>query len=391
MKKLLSVILIVMMTIAIFACSNRKSVTNAEITTETQSTEKVTEQIVSEKPKVGISMPNTISARWVADGEKLKKGFEQKGYEVYLTDSDNSVDKQIRDIENFISNDVKLLVVSSVDSTALTNVLSSAKEKNIPVISYDRFIMNSDAVSYYVSYDNYFAGKLQGEFVEKQLDLKNTTEKFNIEFFSGDLHDTNALSLFNGAYDVLKPYIEKGILTIPSGQIDFKDTITNLWLTSSAMDRMKSILETNYANGEKLDAVVCSADSIAIGVTHAIESNYTGNNQVIITGEDGAEANLKNIIDGKQSMTAFKAIPNEVTVAVELGDLLIKGEKPNESLISNSNWNFDCIYDSSSFNNEIKDVPSYILSPIAITKDNIQSELIDTGYYHMENGYPKSN
>ena len=116
-----------------------------------------------------------------------------------------------------------------------------------------------------------------------------------------------------------------------------------------------------------------------------------GGNEVIITGEDGAEANLKNIIDGKQTMTAYKAIQNEATVTVELGEALIKGEKPDSSFISNSNWGFDCTYDTSSYNNGIVNVPSYILVPTVVTKDNLQKELVDTGYYRMENGYPKLN
>ena len=116
-----------------------------------------------------------------------------------------------------------------------------------------------------------------------------------------------------------------------------------------------------------------------------------GSNEVIITGEDGAEANLKNIIDGKQTMTAYKAIKNEATVTVELGEALIKGEKPDGSFISNSNWGFDCTYDTSSYNNGIVNVPSYILVPTVVTKGNLQKELVDTGYYRMENGYPKLN
>lgn len=391
MKKLLSIMLVVVMTITIFACGNNNNATNAVSKTEVQPTEQVVESKTSEKLKVGISMPNTVTERWTKDGDNLKKGFEQKGYEVYLTYSDNSVDKQISDIENFILNDVSLLVISAIDGKSLTNVLSSAKEKNIPVISYDRLIMNTDAVSYNVSFDNYVAGKLQGEFVENKLNLKNTNEKYNIEFIAGDSADNNALLVFNGAYDVLKPYIENGTLVVPSGQVDFENVATPLWSTSKAMDRMKNILGTYYANGEKLDVVLCSADAIALGVTQAIESDYKGSNEVIITGEDGAEANLKNIIDGKQTMTAYKAIKNEATVAVELGEVLIKGEKPDGSFISNSNWGFDCTYDISSYNNGTVNVPSYILVPTVVTKDNLQKELVDTGYYRMENGYPKLN
>lgn len=391
MKKLLSFLLVIMMTIVVFACKNTSSTIKSDLSAETQLTDQVEKQEDSEKIKVGISMPNTLTERWIKDGENLKNGFEQKGYEVYLTYSDNKVDKQISDIESFIANDVNLLVITAVDSKSLTSVLSTAKAKNIPVVSFDRFIMNSDAVNYYVSFDNYAVGKLQGEFVEEKLDLKNTNEKYNIEFFAGDTTDNNATLVFNGAYDILKQYIEKGTLAVPSGQTEFEKVATPLWSTSNAAERMKNIIESHYSNGEKLDVALCSGDAIALGVTEVIESDYKGDNKVLITGEDGADANLKNIIDEKQAMTVYKSISNEATVAVSLGEALIKGEKPDANFINNSNWGFDCKYDISSYDNGTGIIPSFILTPTVVTKDNLQKELVDTGYYHIENGYPIAN
>lgn len=391
MKKLLSFLLVIMMTIVVFACKNTSSTVKSDLPAETQLTDQVEKQEDSEKIKVGISMPNTLTQRWIKDGENLKNGFEQKGYEVYLSYSDNNVDKQISDIESFIANDVNLLVITAVDSKSLASALSTAKAKNIPVVSFDRFIMNSDAVNYYVSFDNYAVGRFQGEFVEEQLDLKNTNEKYNIEFFAGDITDNNAALVFNGAYDILKQYIEKGTLVVPSGQNEFEKVTTPLWSESNAMERMKNIVSSYYSNGEKLDVALCSGDTIALGVTEVIESDYKGGNKVLITGEDGADANLKNIIDEKQTMTVYKSILNEATVAVSLGEALIKGEKPDANFINNSNWSFDCKYDISSYDNGTGIIPSFILTPTVVTKDNLQKELVDTGYYHIENGYPIAN
>ena len=391
MKKLLSFLLVIMMTIVVFACKNTSSTVKSDLPAETQLTDQVEKQEDSEKIKVGISMPNTLTQRWIKDGENLKNGFEQKGYEVYLSYSDNNVDKQISDIESFIANDVNLLVITAVDSKSLTSVLNTAKAKNIPVVSFDRFVMNSDAVNYYVSFDNYAVGRFQGEFVEEQLDLKNTNEKYNIEFFAGDITDNNAALVFNGAYDILKQYIEKGTLVVPSGQNEFEKVTTPLWSESNAMERMKNIVSSYYSNGEKLDVALCSGDTIALGVTEVIESDYKGGNKVLITGEDGADANLKNIIDEKQTMTVYKSISNEAIVAVSLGEALIKGEKPDANFINNSNWSFDCKYDISSYDNGTGIIPSFILTPTVVTKDNLQKELVDTGYYHIENGYPIAN
>ncbi len=385
MKKLLSVLMACAMIAVLVACGNGNATKQAE------SAAPVAEQTAATKLRVGISMPTKSLERWNRDGEYLKKEFEAKGYQVDLTYSDNKITQQVNDIEGLLANNVNLLVIAAIDGDSLTQVLKDAKDRNIPVISYDRLIMNTDAISYYVSFDNYTVGKLQGEFVEQALDLKNTDKKYNIEFTAGDPADNNAGFFFNGAFDVLKPYIEKGTLVVPSGQTEFEKVATAQWSTPTAMNRMQNLLASYYAGGTQLDVALCSNDSTALGVTQAIESDYAGSNSVIITGQDGDEANLKNIIDGKQTMTVYKAVANEAIATLDLGEALLKGEKPDGSLINNSKWSFDCAYDTSSYNNGTGIIPSYLLVPTVVTKDNIQKELVDTGYYKMENGYPKAN
>ena len=338
--------------------------------------------------KVGIAMPTKSLERWNRDGSYLEEQFKSKGYEVSLTYSDNKIDQQVKDIEGLIADDVDLLVIAAIDGESLTQVLADAKEENIPVISYDRLIMNTDAVSYYVSFDNYTVGKLQGEFVRDQLDLDNADGPFNIEFTAGDPADNNAGFFFNGAYDVLKPYIDDGKLVVPSGQTSFDQVATKSWDTATAMTRFQNILGSNYSDGTQLDVALCSNDSTALGVTQAIETDYAGNNSVIITGQDGDEANLANIVDGKQTMTVYKAVANEAVATLDLGVALLKGETPDASLIDASGWSFECAYDTSSYDNGTGLIPSYLLVPTVVTKDNIQKELVDTGYYTMDDdGY----
>ncbi|MEA4894436.1 MAG: sugar-binding protein, partial [Oscillospiraceae bacterium] len=288
---------------------------------------------------------------------------------------------------------VNLLVVVAIDGESLSTVLQAAADAKIPVISYDRLIMNTDAISYYVSFDNYTVGKLQGEYVVDtlKLDLKDTSKSYNIEFTAGDPADNNAGFFFNGAFDVLKPYIDAGILKVPSGQTKFEEVATASWKTEKALDRMQNILASYYADGTVLDVALCSNDSTALGVTQAIGSDYKGTNTVIITGQDGDEANLANIVDGKQSMTVYKAVANEAVVTVDLADAILKGETPNGDLIKSAGWTFDCTYDTESYNNNNATIPSYLLVPTVVTKDNIQKELVDTGYYTMgTDGYPKA-
>ena len=339
--------------------------------------------------KVGIAMPTQSLERWNRDGSYLKEQFEGRGYSVDLVFSDNKIDQQVKDLENLISGGVDLLVIAAIDGESLSNVLAEAKDAGIPVISYDRLIRNTDAISYYVSFDNYTVGKLQGEFVEQQLDLANAGDKkFNIEFTAGDPADNNAGFFYNGAHDVLKPYIDAGTLVVVSGQEDFDKVATPQWNTETAMKRFQNILASYYSDGTQLDVALCSNDSTALGVAQAIGSDYAGANTVLVTGQDGDEANLANIVDGKQSMTVYKAVANEAVVTLDVADALLNGQTPDASLIEASGWTFDCAYDTESYDNGTGIIPSYLLVPTVVTKDNMVQELVDTGYYTQDgNGY----
>ena len=344
----------------------------------------------SGKKTVGIAMPTKTLERWNRDGSYLEKQFKDKGYDVQLKFSDNKIDQQIKDIEGLIADEVDLLVIAAIDGESLTNTLKDAKEDDIPVISYDRLIMNTDAVSYYVSFDNYTVGQLQGQFVEDKLGLKDGAGPFNIEFTAGDPADNNAGFFFSGAFDVLKPYIDSGKLVVPSGQTTFEQVATKSWDTATAMTRFQNILGSNYSD-KQLDVALCSNDSTALGVTQAIQDDYAGANKadVIVTGQDGDEANLKNLVDGKQTMTVYKAVANEAVATLDLGDAILNGKKTDGSLIDEAKWNFEVKYDTESYDNGQKKVPSFLLTPTVVTKENIQEALVDPGYYTMDDqGYP---
>ena len=339
--------------------------------------------------KIGISMQTQSLERWNRDGSYLEEQFKAAGYDVELTYSDNETDRQVNDIQNLISDGVDLLVVAAIDGEALNTVMDEAAEAGIPVISYDRLI-KSDAVSYYISFDNYTVGTLQGQYVIDTLDLDNAGDKtYNIEFTAGDPADNNAGYFFNGAYDTLKPYLDAGTLNVVSGQTDFDSVATAQWDTQTALERMQNILASYYADGTQLDVALCSNDSTALGVTQAIESDYAGKNDVLITGQDGDEANLANIVDGKQSMTVYKAVANEAVVTLDLAEAMLKGDTIDESLITNSGWDFDCAYDTESYEtSDGNKCPSFLLVPTVVTKDNMKEELVDTGYYTQDDdGY----
>ncbi|MFU0826067.1 MAG: Peripla-BP-4 domain-containing protein [Lachnoclostridium sp.] len=405
-KKLLGILLTVVMIISLMGCSSSKDVstsggdssesdtqaaTTSEESSQDTSTESTDTGSSGQTFKIGISMPTKSLERWNRDGSYLKEQFEKLGYEAELTYSDNDSDQQVNDIQNLIADDVNLLVIAAIDGETLSTVLADAKEQNIPVIAYDRLIMNTDAVSYYVSFDNYTVGKLQGQYIVDALDLDNAGDKtYNMEITAGDPADNNATFFYNGAMDVLKPYIDKGTLKVPSGQIKFEEVATPSWDTATALDRMQNILASYYADGTQLDVCLCSNDSTALGVTQAIESDYAGSNYPIITGQDGDVPNLKNLLDGKQAMTVYKAVANEAVVTVALAKEILAGNKPDESLTDK--FDCDCTYDTSSYDNGTGIVPSYLLVPDVVTKDNYKEKLVDTGYYSIgDDGYLVAN
>jgi putative multiple sugar transport system substrate-binding protein len=339
--------------------------------------------------KIGISMPTQSLERWNRDGQYLDEQFQAAGYETVLTYSDNDSGKQVNDIQNMLADGVDLLVVAAIDGEALNTAMNEAAEANVPVISYDRLILN-DAVSYYVSFDNYTVGTLQGQFVVDSLDLDNATGSYNMEFTAGDPADNNAGYFYQGAMDVLQPYIDAGTLVVVSGQTDFATVATDQWSTDTALERAQNVLSSYYADGTQLDVWVCSNDSTALGVAQAITSDYAGSNSVLITGQDGDEANLKNIVDGIQTMTVYKNVSNESIVTLTLAKAILNGETIDESLIPS--FGIDCAFDTESYEtSDGNKCPSFLLVPSVITKDNLQ-ELVDTGLYTMDSdGYLKAN
>ena len=321
----------------------------------------------AEGEKIGVAMPTQDLQRWNQDGSNMKAELEAKGYEVDLQYAGNDSATQASQIENMIANGDQLLVVASIDGDSLGTVLAQAKEANIPVISYDRLIMNTDAISYYATFDNYLVGKTQGEFLVDALDLENADGPFNLEIVTGDPGDNNVNFFYGGAMDVLQPYIDEGKLVVPSGQIAKEEVATANWATDAAQSRFENILSSNYADGTNLDAVLASNDSTALGVENALADNYTGE-YPIITGQDCDIANVANIVAGKQAMSVFKDTRALASQVVEMVDAIISGEEVP-------------VNDTETYDNGTGIIPSYLCEPVAVTQDNYKEMLIDSGYY----------
>ncbi len=339
-----------------------------------------------ETQKVGISMPTQSLERWNRDGEYLNEQFENAGYDTILTYSDNDSSQQVNDIQNMLADNIDLLIIAAIDGEALNTVMDEAADQGVPVIAYDRLIMN-DATSYYVSFDNYTVGTLQGQFIIDALDLDNADgATYNMEITAGDPADNNATFFYNGAMDTLQPYLDDGTLVVPSGQTDFDTVATEQWATDTALERAQNILASYYADGTQLDVWLCSNDSTALGVAQAIVSDYAGDNTVIITGQDGDIANLANIVDGVQTMTVYKNVSDEAIVTLALGEAILNGEDIDASFCNTVD--VECDYDTESY--ETSDghtCPSILLVPAVVTADNLDY-LVDTGLYEEgDDGY----
>ena len=360
-RKLLSILLTVVMVAAVFSgCSKKDSKNDKDDTKETSSES-------SGGGLVGVAMPTKDLQRWNQDGTNMEAELKEAGYKVDLQYASNDIQTQVSQVENMISNGCELLVIASIDGDSLGTVLAQAKEAKIPVIAYDRLIMNSDAVTYYATFDNYMVGTKQGEYIKDALDLDNAAGPFNMEIFTGDPGDNNAKYFYSGAIDVLQPYIDAGKIVVPSEQIDFATVATANWATDAAQSRMENILSSYYSGGTKLDVVLCSNDSTALGVENALVANYTGDYPVI-TGQDCDVANVKNMKAGKQSMSIFKDTRTLATQVVAMVDAIMKGGKAP-------------INDTKSYDNGTGIIPSYLCEPVFADASNYKELLIDSGYY----------
>ena len=323
-----------------------------------------------EKTLVGVSMPTKSLQRWNQDGANMKAKLEEAGYEVDLQYAENKVESQVAQIENMVTKGAKVLVVASIDGSALSAVLDEAKEAGCEVIAYDRLIMNTDAVSYYATFDNESVGKIQGEYIETKLGLKEGKGPFNFEITTGPMDDNNVNFFFGGAMKVLQQYIDNGQLVVKSGQTSKEQCATPNWDEAEAQKRFDNILTANYSS-EKVDAVLCSNDSTSLGVQSSLKSAGYGTEakpMPIVTGQDANITNVKAIVAGEQSMSVFKDTRALADKVVEMVEAIINGTEPE-------------VNDTETYDNGTKVVPSYLLTPLFVDIDNYEELLIESGYY----------
>ncbi|GAA4418415.1 sugar ABC transporter substrate-binding protein [Georgenia halophila] len=337
-----------------------------------------------ETPTVGVAMPTQTYERWVRDGQNVRDGLKEAGYEVSLKYANDDIPVQTQQIDQMITQGVDALVIAAIDGTALTAQLDAAAANDIPVISYDRLLRDSENVDFYVTFDNYQVGVAQATSLLHGLGLVDREGNpaddapegpFNVELFAGSLDDNNSHFFWDGAIDTLQPYLDDGTLNVPSGQTSIEQAATQRWEQEAAQTRMENLLTSTYSGGEQLDGVLAPADPLSRGIINALRNAGRGQSiedgLPIITGQDAEIDSVKLIDEGVQFSTIFKDTRLLAEQAVNAASAYLEGNEPEAN-------------DTETYDNGVKVVPSYLLPIETVYQDNIQEVLIDTGYYTQE-------
>jgi putative multiple sugar transport system substrate-binding protein len=326
--------------------------------------------LAQDKATVGNAMPTKTSARWIDDGNNMVKVLKERGYNTDLQYAEDDIPNQLSQVENMVTKGAKALVIAAIDGTTLSDVLKQAKAKGITVIAYDRLIRGTPNVDYYATFDNFQVGVLQAQSIEKGLGLKEGKGPFNIELFGGSPDDNNAYFFYNGAMSVLQPYIDSKKLVVVSGQMGMDKVATLRWDGATAQARMDNLLSAYYGN-KKVNAVLSPYDGLSIGIISSLKGvGYGSADQPmpVISGQDAEVPSIKAMIRGDQYSTIFKDTRDLAKVTADMVDAALAGKQVT-------------VNDTKTYENGVKTVPSYLLKPVVVYKDNWEKILVDSGYY----------
>lgn len=327
-----------------------------------------------DKGKIGIAMPTQSSLRWISDGNELKAALEAKGYSVDLQYAEDDIPNQLAQIENMVTGGVKALVIASIDGTTLSAVLQQAADQGIKVIAYDRLIRESGNVDYYTTFDNFQVGVLQANSLVKGLKERFPDVKpWNVELFGGSPDDNNAFFFYDGAMSVIQPLIDSGDIVIKSGQMGMDTVGTLRWDGAVAQARMDNLLSANYTDAQ-VHGVLAPYDGLSRGIISSLRGVGYGSGDLpwpIVTGQDAETPSVKAIIAGEQYSTVFKDTRELAKVTADLVDAAVSGGTPE-------------INDTETYDNGVKVVPSYLLTPYDVDVTNYEELVVGSGYIKAE-------
>ncbi|WP_299928681.1 multiple monosaccharide ABC transporter substrate-binding protein [uncultured Pelagimonas sp.] len=322
---------------------------------------------------IGIAMPTQSSARWISDGNSMVEQFKAAGYETILQYAEDDIPNQLAQIENMITNDVDVLVIAAIDGTTLSNALENAHFADIRVIAYDRLIRDSAYVDYYATFDNFKVGVQQATSLVDGLSDRFGDGPYNVELFGGSPDDNNAYFFYNGAMSVLDPLIADGTVNIVSGQMGMETVGTLRWDGAVAQARMDNLLSAHYTD-DTIHGVLSPYDGLSIGIISSLKGvGYGSGDQEmpIVSGQDAELRSIKSMLAGEQYSTVFKDTRELARVTVGMVDALLAGGEPE-------------INDTTTYDNGVKVIPSYLLEPVSVDMSNWKDVIIGSGYYTMD-------
>jgi putative multiple sugar transport system substrate-binding protein len=307
---------------------------------------------------IGVALPAKTSQNWVLAGQDFTEAITKAGFkaDVQYANANSPVPDQQQQISAMTTKGDKVIVIGAADGSQLGSQVAAAKKAGITVIAWDRLITNTPNVDYYVAFNNFHVGELQGQALLDGLAKVKGDKPYNVELFAGSPDDSNAKIFFNGAMSVLQPKIDDGTLKVVSGLSTFEKVDTQGWLPANAQSRMTNLL-TKYYSKTDLDGVLSPNDTLARAILTATKA--AGKDNPVVTGQDSETASIPLIMNGTQYSTIYKDTNLEATAAVKLVEELAAGKKPS-----------GVVNDPKQNNNGSKVVPAVELDPVLVTKDN---------------------
>jgi len=306
----------------------------------------------TKKPQIGFSIEAMKGERWQTDLDSFKARAKQLGMEIVSSDANGDDDLQFQQVKDMIKSGIKVLVLLPRDTSKAARMVDAATAANVKVISYDRLAQNSN-VDLYISFDRVAIGRMQAEYLVKR------APKGNYVLIAGSPNDEGAKILHDEQLRVLQPYIDRGDIKV------IADSYTKDWLPSEAYLHTLEAIDSAKGN---IAAVLASNDGMAGGAIQALrEHNLAG--KVQVSGQDADLLNIIYLIQGTQAMTVYKPITNEAARAAEEAVRLARGEKSDA--------------DGAINNGKIR-VPSILLKPVLVTKDNIKATVVKDGFQTLK-------
>ncbi|MET3203475.1 UNVERIFIED_ORG: putative multiple sugar transport system substrate-binding protein [Arthrobacter sp. UYEF13] len=310
---------------------------------------------------IGVALPQKTSENWVLAEKLFNDGLSSAGFKADVQFANGGVSEQQNQISAMITKGAKVIIVGAIDGAQLGTQLQQAKDSGATIIAYDRLLLNTANVDYYVAYDNFKVGVLQGQALLDGMKAKKPTGPYNIELFAGSPDDANAKVFFDGAMSILKPKIDDGTLKVVSGQTTFEQAVTQGWKAENAQRRADTLLTGSYTTAS-LDGVLSPNDTLARAVLTSVKA--AGKPLPIITGQDSEVESVKSILAGEQYSTINKDTRKLVEHAITMVKDLQAGKTPE-------------VNDTKSYNNTVKTVPAFLLPPVIVTAANVKTAYVD--------------